>query len=81
VNNELKQQGVGAGETSKKRKLRVAQTRVGNTRARHTNTAKRAPNMAIHHGHVPVHVCLISIVWNFHTNPYQSSEQRVETTS
>ena len=30
--------------------------------------------MLTHHRHVPVHVCTISILWNFHTNPYQSSE-------
>ena len=32
-------------------KLRVARHGLGNTRARRTNTAKRAPNMLIHHGH------------------------------
>jgi hypothetical protein len=36
--------------------------------------------MPMHHSHVPVRICTISILWNFHTNPYQSSEQRVETT-
>jgi hypothetical protein len=30
--------------------------------------------MPMHHGHVPVRVCTISIMWNFHTNPYHSSE-------
>jgi hypothetical protein len=30
--------------------------------------------MPMHHDHVPVLVCTISILWNFHTNPYQSSE-------
>ena len=73
-NYELKQQGDGAGEHLKNDKLRVAGHGVGNTRARRTNTAKRAPNMVTHHRHVPVHVCTISILWNFHTNPYQSSE-------
>ena len=34
----------------------------------------RQPNMLMHHRHVAVHVCTISILWNFHTNPYQSSE-------
>ena len=47
-----------------------------NTRARRTNTAKRVPNMLMHHNHVPVHVCTISILWNFHINPYQSDEQQ-----
>jgi hypothetical protein len=74
VNNELKQQGDGAGETLKNDKLRVAWHGMGNTRARRTNTAKRAPNMLMHHHHVLVPVCTISILWNFHTNPYQSSE-------
>ena len=68
----MKQQGVGAGETNDK--LRVAGHGVGNTRARRTNTANRAPNMPMHHHHVPVHVCTISIMWNFHTNPYHPSE-------
>jgi hypothetical protein len=73
-NYELKQQGDGAGETSRNDKLRVAGHGPGNTRARRTNTANRAPDMPVHHGHVFVHVCTISILWNFHTNPYQSSE-------
>ena len=47
---------------------------MSNTRARRTNTAKRAPNMLMHHSHVPIRVCTISILWNFHTNPYQFSE-------
>jgi hypothetical protein len=35
----------------------------------------------MHHRHVPVHVCAISILWNFHTNPYQSTvKPQVETT-
>ena len=71
-NNELKQQGDGAGETSTNDKLRVAWHGLGNTRARRTNTAKRAPNMLMYHNNV--HVCAISILFNFHTNPYQSSE-------
>jgi hypothetical protein len=28
----------------------------------------------MHHRHVLVRVCTISILWNFHTNPYQPSE-------
>jgi hypothetical protein len=70
----LKQQGDGAGENSKNCKLRDAETADGNTRARRTNTAKRAPNMLMHHRHVLVPVCTISIFWNFHTDPYYSSE-------
>ena len=73
-NYELKQQGDGAGETSTNDKLRVAWHGRSNTRARRTNTAKRAPNMPMHHSHVSIPVCTISILWNFHTNPYQSSE-------
>ena len=73
-NYELKQQGDGAGEHLKNDKLRVAWHGPGNTRARRTNTAKRAPNMLMHHDHVSVPVCTIFILWNFHTNPYQSSE-------
>ena len=47
----------------------------GLVRALRTNTAKRAPNMPMHHRHVLVRVCVISILWNFQTNPYQSREQ------
>jgi hypothetical protein len=43
---------------------------VGNTRARRTNTANRAPNMLMHHGHVLVHVCTISIMWKFQIIPH-----------
>ena len=28
----------------------------------------------MHHEHVAVHVCTISILWNFHTNPYHPSK-------
>ena len=60
--------------TSRTHKLRVAGHGVGNTRARRTNTANRAPNMPMHHGHVSIPVCTISILWNFHTNPYHPSK-------
>ena len=70
-NYELQQQGDGAGEHLKNDKLRVAGHGVGNTLARRTNTANRVPNMLMHHGHVPVRVCTISIMWNFHTDPYR----------
>jgi hypothetical protein len=72
----LKQQGDGNGETLRTKITSCAERwhGLGNTRARRTNTAKRAPNMPMHHRHVLVHVCTISILWNFHTNPYQSSE-------
>ena len=46
---------------------------LGNTRVRHTNAAKRAPNMWMHHCHVNIRVCTVSILWKFQTNPYQSS--------
>ena len=46
-----------------------------------TNTANRAPNMLMHHRYVIVHVCTISILWNFHTNPYQSSETTTRNNS
>jgi len=74
VKQQVETTGDGAGEHLKNDKLRVAGHGPGNTRARCTTTAKRAPNMLRHHGHVRVHVCTISILWNFHTNPYQSSE-------
>ena len=61
-------------ETFKNDKLRVAWEGLGNTRARRTNTAKRAPNMLTHHRHVRVHVCTVSIQWVIQTNTYQSSE-------
>jgi hypothetical protein len=66
----LKQQGDGAGEHLNYNKLRVAGHGLSNTRARQANTANRAPNMLMHYRHVFVHVCTISILWNFHTNPY-----------
>ena len=52
---------IGAGETSRNDKLRVAWERLGNTRARRAITAKRAPSMLTHHHHVRVHVCTVSI--------------------
>jgi hypothetical protein len=55
-------------------KLRVARHGVGNTRARRTNTANRAPNMPMHHGHGFIPVCTISILWNSHTTPCHPSE-------
>ena len=54
-------------------KLRVAWERLGNTRARRANTAKRAPNMRTHHRYVRVHVCACFFQWEFQTNPDQSS--------
>ena len=74
MNNELKQQGDGAGETSRTTNDELQGKGVGNTRARRTNTAKRAPNMLTHHRHGFVPVCTISILWNFRTNPYYPSE-------
>ena len=65
---------IGAGETSRNDKLRVAWEGLGNTRARHANTANRASIMLTHHRHVRAHVCTVSIQWEIHTNPYQSSE-------
>ena len=72
MNNDLKQQRDGAAETSRNDKLRVAWEGLGNTRARRTNTAKRAPDMLTHHHHVRVHVCTVSIQWEIQYNPYQS---------
>ena len=46
-------------------------------RAGWTNTAKHAPNMRTHHGHVTVSVCKVSIKWNIQTNPYLSSEPQI----
>ena len=46
-------------------------------RAGWTNTAKHAPNMRTHHGHVTVPVCKVSIKWNIQTNPYLSSEPQI----
>ena len=60
--------------TSRNDKLRVAWEGMGNTRAGHANTAKRAPSMLTHHHHVRVHVCTVSILWEIQSNPYQSSE-------
>ena len=39
-----------------------------------TNTANRAPTMPMHHSYVSIPVCTISILWNFHTNPYHPSK-------
>jgi hypothetical protein len=36
--------------------------------------ATSAPNMPMHHCHVLIHVCAISILCNFHTNPYHPRE-------
>ena len=66
-----------AAETSRNDKLRVAWEGLGNTRARRTNTAKRAPSMLTHHHHVRVHVCTVYIQCEIQTNPYQSTEQQV----
>ena len=77
----MKQQGDGAGENLNYDKLRVAGHGPGNTRARRTNTANRAPHMLVYHDHVTIPVCTISILWNLHTNPYYPSEQQVETPS
>ena len=52
---------IGAAETSRNHKLRVAWHGLGNTRAVCANTANRAPNMLTHHRHVRVHVCTVSI--------------------
>ena len=70
----MKQQGDGAGQHLKNDKLRVAGHGPGNTHARRTNTAKRASNMPMHHRHVTVRVCTVSILWNFDTNPYLPSK-------
>ena len=64
---------IGAGETSRNDKLRVAWERLGNTRARRANTANRAPNMLTHHHYVRVLVGTSFIQWEIQTNPYQSS--------
>ena len=74
VKQRVETTGDGARETSRTNKLRVAWHGVGNTRACRTNTTKRAPNMLTHHHHVMAHVCTISILWNFRTDPYQPSE-------
>jgi hypothetical protein len=66
--------GVTVTEQPHYPKLRVAWHGLSNTRARRTNTAKRAPNMPMHHGHVSIPVCVISILWNFHINPYHPSK-------
>ena len=81
INNDLKQQRHGAGETSRNDKLRVAWEGMGNTRACLANTANRAPNMLTHHRHVRVHVCTVSIEWVFQTNPDQSSEPTSSNTN
>ena len=59
----------GAGETSRNDKLRVAWEGLGNTRARRTNTADRAPIMLTHHHYVRVHVCTDFIQWEIQSNP------------
>ena len=74
VKQQLEPPSDGAGETSRTTNYELQGTGRGNTRAGRTNTAKRAPNMLMHHTRVLVPVCTISILWNSHTNPYQSSE-------
>jgi len=70
-NYELKQQGDGAGETSRNKKLRVAGHGLGNTRARRTNTAKSAPTFTIHHTHVAVSIG--TVVNDFSIKPTPTS--------
>jgi hypothetical protein len=55
--------GDGAGETSRTTNYEL-----------HNMGWATAPTMLGRHGHVPVPICTISIWWNFHTTPYQSSE-------
>ena len=74
VKQQLEPQVTAPVKHLKNDKLRVAGHGLNNPRVRRTNTAKRAPNLPMHHGHVPVHVCTISILWNSHTIPYHSSE-------
>jgi len=69
-NYELKQQGDGAGEHLKNDKLRVACHGLGNTRARRTNTAKRAPNMLMHHHQVGVHIYTVLGTRGVHVHTY-----------
>ena len=73
MDNDLKQQRDGAGETSRNDKLRVAWEGMGNTRARRANTANRAPSMLTMHHYVRVHVCTSSIQWEIQYNPCQST--------
>ena len=56
--------------TGKKVPFQVPWKGLQKTCARRTNTANRASNMLMHHGHMSIPVCTISIMWNFHTNPY-----------
>ena len=66
LNNKLKQQVMAV----KPQERKLGQ---GNTRAHRTNTAKRAPKTRVHRDHVLVHVCTISIEWDFQTNRCRSS--------
>ena len=68
------QQTTGAGETSITTNYQLHGKDWTNRAPVAENLIKHAPNMPMHHRHVPVPVCTISIMWNFHTNPYQSSE-------
>ena len=61
MDNDLKQQRDGAGETSRNDKLRVAWEGMGNTRAGRANTANRAANTSTHHHYVRVDVCTVYI--------------------
>ena len=63
---------IGAGETSRNDKLRVAWEGMGNTRAGRANTANRAANMHTMHHYVRVHVCTSFIQWEIQYNPCQS---------
>ena len=78
INNDLKQQRHGAGETSRNDKLRVAWEGMSNTRARRANTADRAPDMLTHYHYVRAHVCTSSIQWAIQTKHHQFAEQYVE---
>jgi hypothetical protein len=61
VKQQLEPQVTAPVKHLKERKLRVAGHGLGNTRTRCTNTAKRAPNLPMHHCHVLVHVDTVGV--------------------
>ena len=67
MDNDLKQQRDGAGETSMQG--------MGNTRARIANAAKGAPNMLTHCMYVGILVGTVHMLQNIQTNLYHPSEQ------
>ena len=54
--------------------IRVAWKGLDKTRAPHKSTAKRAPNMPMHHRHVSMHIDMVFIVLPVQINPLPAAQ-------